>query len=122
MNSISMALIPEKDEDARTADVRSNFWKKFRRVASRLPFAEDLVAAYYCAMDPATPASARATLVGALAYFIMPLDWVPDFLMGLGFFDDAAILAMAIKAVSDHISPAHRLAAEKVLRDQDTET
>jgi uncharacterized membrane protein YkvA (DUF1232 family) len=113
---------PDATDDARTSGVRANFWQKFKRVAARLPFAEELVAAYYCAMDPATPTGARATLIGALAYFIMPLDWVPDVLLGFGYLDDAAILAMAVKAVADHITPAHRLAAQKVIEDQDNQT
>lgn len=122
MNITPADLTSDTDDEARTAGVRASFWKKFKRVAARLPFAEELVAAYYCAMDPATPKGARATLIGALAYFIMPLDWVPDFVLGFGFLDDAAILAMAVKAVSDHITPAHRLAAQKVIEDQGNET
>jgi uncharacterized membrane protein YkvA (DUF1232 family) len=47
--------------------VRRAFWDKVRRVASRLPFAEDLLAAYYCAFDSATPLQVKAALVGALA-------------------------------------------------------
>ena len=51
---------------------------------ARIPFAEDLVAAYYCALDRDTPGYVRAVLFGALAYFVLPIDVVPDFLAGLG--------------------------------------
>ena len=50
--------------------VRRDFWRKAARVAARLPFAEDLLAAYYCAFDRTTPFQVRAALVGALAYFV----------------------------------------------------
>ena len=54
--------------------VRKRFWVKFKRVVTKLPFAEDLLAAYYCAFDKQTPRHVQATLLGALAYFILPFD------------------------------------------------
>ena len=71
-----------------------------------MPFSEDLVAAYYCAIDPATPARVRGILLAALAYFVLPFDAVPDILAGIGFADDMTVLAAAIAAVSAHILPA----------------
>jgi len=41
--------------------------------------------AFYCATDSATPLPIRATLMGALAYFILPFDAIPDILLGLGY-------------------------------------
>ena len=90
------------------ARVRHRFWASLRRVAADLPFAEDLVTAYYCAFDRATPRHVQAALIGALAYFILPFDIIPDMLPVLGFTDDAAVLATAIKLVTDHITPRHR--------------
>jgi uncharacterized membrane protein YkvA (DUF1232 family) len=98
------------------ARVGRELWAKIRKVAARLPFAEDLLAAYYCAFDRQTPRHVQATLLGALAYFILPFDVIPDMLPVLGFTDDAAILATAIKLVSSHIGPDHRAAASAALR------
>ncbi len=95
--------------------VRRGFWTKMKRVAAKLPFAEDLIAAYYCAFDRQTPRHVQAALLGALAYFILPLDAVSDFLPVLGFTDDAAVLATAIRLVSSHIRPDHREAAKAAL-------
>lgn len=95
--------------------VADGFWRKLRRLIGRLPFAEDLVAAYYCATDPATPLVARATLMGAVAYFVMPFDAIPDALALVGFTDDAAVLAAAIAVAGAHILARHREAARKVL-------
>jgi len=78
---------------------------------------EELLTAYYCAFDRKTPTSVKATLVGALAYFVLPIDAIPDFLPVLGFTDDAAFLAAAIKLVTDHIRSEHRDAAKRVLAD-----
>jgi len=97
------------------ARVRREFWPKFRRFAARLPFAEDLVAAYFCAFDRNTPRRVQVALLGALAYFVLPFDFVPDMLPLIGFTDDAAVLAAAIRLVSVHIRPQHREAACRVL-------
>ena len=87
--------------------VRRGFWPKARRVARGLPFAEDLLAAYYCAFDQTTPLHVKAALFGALAYFVMPFDAIPDFFLGLGFTDDAAVLIAAFTAAKTHITEAH---------------
>jgi uncharacterized membrane protein YkvA (DUF1232 family) len=95
--------------------VRRNFWAKLKRFAGSLPFTEDLLAAYYCAFDRETPRHVQAALLGAIAYFVLPFDFLPDMLPVLGFTDDAAVLATAIRMVSSHITPEHREAAHAAL-------
>lgn len=90
------------------AAVRQGFWQKARKTLGRVPFSEDAVAAFHCATDPATPLAIRVTLFGALAYFVMPFDVIPDVILGLGFTDDAAILAAAYTAARTHITDHHR--------------
>jgi uncharacterized membrane protein YkvA (DUF1232 family) len=97
------------------AYVRRGFWTKLRRFAAGLPFAEDLLAAYYCAFDRDTPRHVQAALVGALAYFVLPFDVIPDMMPVLGFTDDAAVLAAALKLVASHMRPEHRDAARQAI-------
>jgi uncharacterized membrane protein YkvA (DUF1232 family) len=97
------------------ARVRREFWPKFARIAAKLPFAEDLVAAYFCAFDRNTPRRVQVALIGALAYFVLPFDFIPDMLPLIGFTDDAAVLATAIRMVAAHIGPQHRDAAQRVI-------
>ena len=97
------------------ATVRRWFWTKVKRFAAKLPFIEDLLAAYYCAFDRNTPLQVKAMLVGALAYFVLPFDAVPDVMPLLGFTDDAAVLATAVKLIADHMRPEHREAARRAL-------
>lgn len=99
------------------ARVREEFWPKMKAVAAKIPFAEDALAAYYCALDRDTPLRVRGTLLAALAYFVMPLDMLPDVMPLLGFTDDAAVLMMAFRLISSHIKPAHREAAKAALND-----
>jgi uncharacterized membrane protein YkvA (DUF1232 family) len=104
------------DELAKDRDsVRKQFWRKLKRLAVKLPFAEDLLAAYYCAFDRHTPRHVQAALLGAIAYFILPFDFVPDMLPILGFTDDAAILATALRMVATHITEDHRDAARRTI-------
>ncbi|WP_099866975.1 YkvA family protein [Pararhizobium haloflavum] len=106
----------ENDRAEQERDVRHRFWQTLKRAAGHVPFMEDLVASYYCAMDPATPTRVRGTLLAALAYFVLPLDFVPDFIALIGFTDDIAVLAAAISAIRAHIKPAHYDAAREALR------
>ncbi|MBZ6075661.1 YkvA family protein [Microvirga puerhi] len=95
------------------------FWGKLRRVGGKIPFAEDLVAAFYCATDPATPKRVKLILMGAIAYFILPTDAISDFLPIIGFADDAAVLAAAIAQVAGSITDEHREKAKKALDGTD---
>ena len=107
------ALAQRLAEDEQT--LKRRFWQKLRALAARPPFAEDLVAAHYCAFDRQTPLHVKAALIGALAYFVLPADVVPDVLPVIGYTDDAAMLAGAIKLVASHITPDHREAARQKL-------
>ncbi|MBV5269355.1 MAG: DUF1232 domain-containing protein [Afipia sp.] len=117
MTSDHTAHFGPADEFAKDPErVRKSFWIKLKRVAVKLPFAEDLLAAYYCAFDRETPRHVQAALLGAIAYFVLPFDFLPDMLPVLGFTDDAAVLATAIRMVSSHITPDHRKAAHAAMR------
>lgn len=90
------------------------FWRKLKRVIAQIPFAEDLVAAWLCALDPRTPAKVRVYIFGAIGYFILPADVMPDFILGMGYLDDASVIAAVISMLGSHIRPEHRAEA----RDQ----
>jgi uncharacterized membrane protein YkvA (DUF1232 family) len=96
--------------------VRRQFWLKLKKVAAKLPFVEDLLAAYYCAFDKQTPRHVQVALLGAIGYFILPFDFIPDMLPVLGYTDDAAVLATAIRLVASHITEDHRQAARAALK------
>lgn len=101
------------------SSVRSKFWPTAKRAARYVPFMEDVVAGYYCALDSRTPLRAKAILFAALAYFVLPTDTVPDLLLGIGFTDDIAVLTAALAAIRAHLKPAHREAARASLAELD---
>jgi len=110
MEAMRMAT---RDEEG----LKRRFWDKLKRVAGKVPFAEDLVAAFFCATDPSTPGRVRLILLGAIAYFVFPADAVTDLLPLFGFADDAAVLAAAITQVAGSITEEHKERARNALRD-----
>ena len=100
---IQLPVVVARNEEI----VRGRFWNKLRLSLARVPFAHDLLAAYYCAIDPRTPARVKAVLLAALAYFVLPADVIPDFIAGLGFTDDLTVLAGSIALVREHLTPLH---------------
>ena len=104
------------------AAIARDFWPKLKRSLARVPFAEDVLAAFYCAFDPSTPLKVKGILLGALAYFIMPIDVIPDVLLGLGFTDDMAVLYTAISMIRSHMTQAHRDKAKETLDKLKAET
>ncbi|WP_248306703.1 YkvA family protein [Bosea sp. AAP35] len=95
----------------------SEFLGRLKRVAKRIPFSEDLLAAWICTRDPKTPRRVRMTLLAALGYFVLPIDALPDIMPFLGFTDDAAVLAAALAAVAGSITPEHREKARKAMAE-----
>lgn len=118
----SRALVPAV---ARVNEQRvtRGFWPKIRRVATKIPFAGDVLSIWFCARDPATPAGAKAMMMAGLAYFVLPTDAVPDFLAVVGFTDDAAVIAALLAIVGKNLKPRHKAEARKLLdqfaRDDD---
>ena len=109
-------VAPDGDR-RRSEQVQRKFRTTLKKAVRYIPFSDDLVAAYFCALDPTTPHRVRAVLLGALAYFILPFDAVPDLLAGIGFSDDVTVLVAAIAMVRSHITPAHREAARRALSE-----
>jgi uncharacterized membrane protein YkvA (DUF1232 family) len=104
------------DESRRIA---GDLWRKLRGASKHIPFAEDALAIYYCSLDRETPVRVRAAIMGALVYFVVPVDAMPDILPMLGFTDDAAILAATLQLVAAYVRPEHRAAARNALGELD---
>jgi uncharacterized membrane protein YkvA (DUF1232 family) len=95
--------------------VEERFWTKLLKLAGRVPFVEDLAAAYFCFVDPSTPGRVRGVVLAALAWFILPASILPEFIVVLGFTDDVAVAAIAARMVRRHIKERHYRRAREVL-------
>ena len=93
-------------------------WKKIAAFAAKAgkQVIEKVLTLYYCLRDPDTPKWAKGTIVGALGYFIAPIDAIPDFIPGVGFSDDLVALAAALAVVAAHIKPEHIERAKELLK------
>jgi uncharacterized membrane protein YkvA (DUF1232 family) len=106
MNTIHNAgyLVPKATDEP---IVRRRFWDKIRSTLGRIPFTEQAIAAFYSATDRKTPPHVKAMLFAALAYFVLPIDVIPDFIAALGFTDDATVILATISALAPYVTEAH---------------
>jgi uncharacterized membrane protein YkvA (DUF1232 family) len=95
--------------------VSRGFWPKIRRTAAKIPFAGQVVSVWFAARDPETPMAAKGIMLGALAYFVLPFDAIPDIFAGIGFTDDAAVIAALLATLGANIKRRHRDQAEAAL-------
>ncbi|MFN3558416.1 MAG: YkvA family protein [Brevundimonas sp.] len=110
----SYALVPavQKVNEVR---VRKGFWPKIRRTAARIPFAGQALSVWFAARDPETPAAAKGLMLGALAYFVLPVDAIPDIFAVVGFTDDAAVFAALLATLGANIKRRHKDQADEAL-------
>lgn len=93
------------------------FWQKlasFGRAAGR-ELLEKALLLYYAADAPETPKWAKATVYGSLAYFVLPMDAVPDVLPVAGYGDDLSVLALAVTTIACYIDDRVRERAARTL-------
>lgn len=89
--------------------------KVAKKVGIKLIYAVLLL--FYVLKSPKTPAKDKRLIIGALGYFISPIDIVPDFIPIAGFSDDMAVLIWALKAVWDNVTPEVTAEAKSTLRN-----
>ena len=97
--------------------VKKNIWRKVKKTASKVPFILKAVTLYFCALDRNTPTAAKVKALSALAYFILPLDFIPD-IIPLGYSDDAAVIMIAIKSLNPYITDEHKRKAKQWLMEE----
>ena len=109
------ALVPSVQKVNETR-VQRGFWPKIRRTAAKIPFAGQVLSVWYAARDPETPTAAKGIMLGALAYFVLPVDAIPDIFAGIGFTDDAAVIAALLATLGANIKRRHKDAAATALK------
>src|SRR5690606_35618436 len=112
----SNTLSPEtymKSDPRRFTPVQ--FWKKLAPNARSVgrSVTEKALYLYYAVQNPATPKWARRVIYGALAYFILPLDAIPDLAPLVGYTDDMAVMAAALATVTFYITPEVKAQAHR---------
>ena len=95
--------------------VDRGFWPKIRKVAAKVPFAREALSVWFCAKDEETPLAAKGMMLAALAYFVLPIDAIPDFIAGLGYTDDAAVFTALLAILGRNLKPKHKEAARRAI-------
>lgn len=88
-----------------------SFWQKIERVAKKLgaTVLRPVFTLYYMLQDDSVPMLHKAYILGALGYFILPLDLIPESVFSfIGFTDDVAVIGFVLKTVKDSITPEVR--------------
>ncbi|MEO1082497.1 MAG: DUF1232 domain-containing protein [Pseudomonadota bacterium] len=94
------------------------FWKKAKRYArvAGYELMEKALWLYYATQSSGTPAWAKSVIYGALAYFVLPIDAIPDLLPIAGFTDDLGALAAALVSVAPYIDDDVKRRTEATLK------
>lgn len=97
----------------------SGFWNKVKKVAQKAGAKVIYVALilYYELMDPNVSPKEKAIIIGALGYFILPIDLIPDAIPVAGFTDDLAALMAAYAYVKTHLTPGVKFQAQNKMRE-----
>ena len=97
----------------------TKLWNKLRKVARKAgrKVVYYALVLYYVARDPAVPSSMKLKILGALGYFILPIDLIPDAILGLGFTDDLMALVWALFKMRKYITPEIKRKARERLRE-----
>ncbi len=101
--------------------VDRGFWPKIRKVAAKVPFAQEALSVWFCAKDEETPLVAKGMMLAALAYFVLPIDAIPDLIVGFGYTDDAAVFAALLALLGRNLKPRHKAAAQAAIDRLETD-
>lgn len=96
-----------------------NFWNKVTTFAQSAGV-EVIYRAfqlYYAAHGPNTPVWAKATIYGALGYFISPIDAIPDLVPVVGYSDDLGVLALSVATCAAYITPEIKTQAKQAMKE-----
>ncbi|OGU55718.1 MAG: hypothetical protein A2V66_13785 [Ignavibacteria bacterium RBG_13_36_8] len=91
--------------EERSKYVEENLWEKLERVGKKISFGKDILALYNYFMDPDVSWHRKTIVVGALAYFIFPLDAIPDIAPLIGYLDDLGVIAALLKYLGSELIP-----------------
>ncbi len=94
----------EKVNEA-TDEVEGKLWVKLEKVGKKISFAKDLIALYHYLIDNTVSWHRKTIVAGALIYFIVPFDAIPDLAPLFGYMDDLGVIAATLKFLGSELIP-----------------
>ncbi|MBU0476198.1 MAG: DUF1232 domain-containing protein [Bacteroidetes bacterium] len=95
----------KEDIDEVTGAIDSQLWTKLEKVGKKISFAKDLLALYHYLIDKNVSWHRKAIVAGALIYFIVPIDTIPDLVPLFGYMDDLGVIAATLKFLGSELIP-----------------
>jgi uncharacterized membrane protein YkvA (DUF1232 family) len=97
----------------------SRFWKKVKQVARKLgeTVLSPVLSLYYILRSGRVSIREKAYIIGALGYFILPMDMLPDLIAGLGYTDDIAVILLLLKHLKGNITPEIEAQVETKIKE-----
>ena len=114
MNNVPIKLENFRSEYSEQG-LRDKLTRIARKAGAKVVYA--VLVAYYAVQSDALSFSDKAKLYGALGYFILPVDLIPDTFLAMGYTDDMAALLYVLRTVSTNITPETKRKAEQKLRE-----
>ena len=100
------------DDEVQTAEriteVDEGLWIKLEKVGKKISFARDIMALYYYMKDRYVSWHRKAIVVGALIYFISPVDSIPDIAPLIGYLDDLGVVTALLKFLGSELIPSYK--------------
>jgi uncharacterized membrane protein YkvA (DUF1232 family) len=97
--------IEEKTPEEKEKFIDENLWEKLERVGKKISFAKDILALVNYMRDPNVSWHRKSIVVGALIYFIVPIDAIPDIAPLIGYLDDLGVIAAVLKYLGNELIP-----------------
>ena len=116
---MSNSKVPQNIESYQSNYSESGLWKKVKSVAKKagIKTIYMVLLLHYVLKSPDVPLEDKAKIYGAMGYFILPIDLIPDFNPVVGYSDDVAALAFALHAVWKNVTPEIKEQAQRKLRE-----
>lgn len=110
--------VPQNIENYQSEYSESGLWSKVKSVAKKagIKTIYMVLLLHYVLKSPNVSIEDKAKIYGALGYFILPIDLIPDFIPIVGYSDDVAALAYALHAVWKNVTPEIKQQAQQKLR------
>lgn len=113
------AMDEEKIQNFSKHYSEDGLWKKIKKYSKKVGSSAvyAILLLYFVLQKEEVPMKNKAIIVGALGYFIFPIDLIPDVTPGVGYTDDIGILLAALWQVSIYIDTDVKNQAKEKLKD-----
>lgn len=99
-------ILEDKDkmEDfLRKIEVKLNEIPVAGKILSKIPLLVSLLKSYWKKEYRDIPVKSIVAVISALLYWLLPADAIPDMIPGIGYIDDASVIAFCLKLISDDL-------------------